>query len=140
MPWRHERLRSISVDRLQALKWLLSQSHPGIAYNRHFDVEGVIAFYHACKLGCEGIDLFPPKEEAHANGNNRPKLCQRRRYASCRSAGAVAFDAAAVKEVASAASTVQQARFYGHSTRHYVVKCYRELVVGPYVCRRFYRL
>jgi hypothetical protein len=60
--------------------------------------------------------------------------------ASCQSAGAVVVDAAAAKELASAASTVQQARFYGHSTRHYVVKCYRELVVGPYMCRRFYRL
>ncbi len=34
--------------------------------------------------------------------------------ASCQSAGAVTVDAAAVKEAASAASTVQQARFYGH--------------------------
>jgi hypothetical protein len=58
---------------------------------------------------------------------------------SCQSAGAVAVNAAAVKETASAASTVQQVRFYGHSTRHYVVKCYRELAIGPYVCHRFYR-
>jgi ATP-dependent DNA ligase len=34
---------------------LLCRSHPGIAYNRHFDVEGSIVFHHACKLGCEGI-------------------------------------------------------------------------------------
>ena len=35
---------------------LLQQApHPGIAYNRHFDVEGSIVFHHACKLGCEGI-------------------------------------------------------------------------------------
>jgi hypothetical protein len=58
---------------------------------------------------------------------------------SCQSAGAVAVGAVAIKEVASAVSTVQQARFYGHSTRRYVVKCYREVVIGPYVCRRFYR-
>jgi hypothetical protein len=57
--------------------------------------------------------------------------------ASCQSAGAVAINAATMK--ASAASTVQQARFYGYRTRHYVVKCYREVVIGPYVCRRFYR-
>ena len=37
------------------LKWLLGKSHPGISYNRHFDVEGAIVFHHACKLGCEGI-------------------------------------------------------------------------------------
>jgi hypothetical protein len=29
--------------------------------------------------------------------------------------------------------------FYGRSTRHGIVKCYRQLVVGPYVCRRYYR-
>ena len=28
---------------------------PGIAFNKHFDVEGSIVFHHACKLGCEGI-------------------------------------------------------------------------------------
>ena len=42
-------------ERKQVLKGLLSKSHPGIAYNRHYDVEGSIVFYHACKLGCEGI-------------------------------------------------------------------------------------
>ena len=42
-------------ERKAALKMLLRRSHPGIAYNRHFDVEGSIVFYHACKLGCEGI-------------------------------------------------------------------------------------
>jgi bifunctional non-homologous end joining protein LigD len=34
---------------------LLRRPDPGIAYNRHFDVEGSIVFHHACKLGCEGI-------------------------------------------------------------------------------------
>jgi bifunctional non-homologous end joining protein LigD len=42
-------------DRKLALKELLGNSHPGIAYNRHFDVEGAIVFKNACKLGCEGI-------------------------------------------------------------------------------------
>jgi bifunctional non-homologous end joining protein LigD len=42
-------------DRKTALKELLRRSHPGIAYNCHFDIEGSIAFDHACKLGCEGI-------------------------------------------------------------------------------------
>jgi bifunctional non-homologous end joining protein LigD len=41
--------------RKAALKMLLRQSHPGIACNRHFDVEGSIVFHHACKLGYEGI-------------------------------------------------------------------------------------
>jgi bifunctional non-homologous end joining protein LigD len=42
-------------ERKAVLKMLLRPAHPGIAYNRHFDVEGSIVFYHACKLGCEGI-------------------------------------------------------------------------------------
>ena len=42
-------------ERKAALKMLLRRPHPGIAYNRHFDVEGSIVFHHACKLGCEGI-------------------------------------------------------------------------------------
>ena len=42
-------------DRKAALKKLLGQSHPGIAFNKHFDVEGAVLFHHACKLGCEGI-------------------------------------------------------------------------------------
>jgi len=42
-------------ERKHVLKWLLKKSHPGMTYNRHFDVEGSIVFYHACKLGCEGI-------------------------------------------------------------------------------------
>jgi bifunctional non-homologous end joining protein LigD len=42
-------------DRKLALKKLLGKTHPGIAYNRHFDVEGAIVFKNACALGCEGI-------------------------------------------------------------------------------------
>jgi bifunctional non-homologous end joining protein LigD len=32
--------------RKHVLKWPLTKSHPGIAYNRHFDVEGAIVFHH----------------------------------------------------------------------------------------------
>jgi hypothetical protein len=42
-------------DRKLLLKELLRKAHPGITYNRHFDVEGGIVFHHACKLGCEVI-------------------------------------------------------------------------------------
>jgi len=43
-------------ERKAALKKLIgSNKHPGIAFNKHFDVEGSIVFHHACKLGCEGI-------------------------------------------------------------------------------------
>jgi bifunctional non-homologous end joining protein LigD len=49
--WRRQPIE----DRKSALKKLLRKSHPGIGYNRHFDVEGAIVFYPAVKLGCEGI-------------------------------------------------------------------------------------
>ena len=47
------RWRSIE-ERKAALKKLISK-HPGIAFNKHFDVEGPVPFHPACKLGCEGI-------------------------------------------------------------------------------------
>ena len=53
----------------------------------------------------------------------------------CQSAGSVAIDAMAINEVASTVSAVQQVRYH----RHYIVKCYYELVVGPYRCHRYYR-
>jgi hypothetical protein len=55
------------------------------------------------------------------------------------SAGAVPIDAAAMKQAAIATSPVQQAQYYERHTRHRVVKCYRELVVGPYICHSYYR-
>ena len=42
-------------DRKSLLKKLLGNKHPGIAFNKHFDIEGSVPFHHACKLGCEGI-------------------------------------------------------------------------------------
>ena len=55
-----------------------------------------------------------------------------------RSADAVPADAAAMK-AATAASTTQEAQFYARHTRHGVVKCYRQFVVGRPVCRHFHR-
>ena len=39
--------------RKRTLKGLLRREHRGIAFNRHFDVEGSIVYRHACTLGCE---------------------------------------------------------------------------------------
>jgi hypothetical protein len=40
---------------------------------------------------------------------------------------------------ATAASPVEQA-FYARRTRHHgIMKCYHELLIGPYVCHTFYR-
>jgi hypothetical protein len=55
------------------------------------------------------------------------------------SADAVPADAAAMKRAATATSIVQDAQFYGRPTRHGIIKCYREFVVGRPVCRHFYR-
>jgi hypothetical protein len=55
------------------------------------------------------------------------------------SADAVPADAAAMNRAATTASTVQQAQFYARPTRHGVIKCYRQFVVGRPVCRHFYR-
>ena len=41
--------------RKRTLKGLLRRAHPGIAFNRHFEVEGAVVFGQACALGCEGI-------------------------------------------------------------------------------------
>jgi hypothetical protein len=53
---------------------------------------------------------------------------------SVQSAGAVAVDAAALKQPVSTASPVQQVQFYYGHARAHPVKCYRELLIGPYVC------
>ncbi len=53
------------------------------------------------------------------------------------SAGAVPASAPAVKEAAAAASPLAPAQYYERHTRHGVIKCYREFVIGRYVCRRY---
>jgi len=45
--------------------------------------------------------------------------------------------ASAIKESAARAGIVQQAQYYERRTRHGLVKCYREAVIGPYVCHRY---
>jgi hypothetical protein len=52
----------------------------------------------------------------------------------CQNAGAVAVSGSAIKEAAGDGSPVMQTRFYVRGYR----KCYRQLVVGPYVCRRYW--
>jgi bifunctional non-homologous end joining protein LigD len=42
-------------DRKRLLKSLIGNKQPGIAFNKHFEIEGSVLFHHACKLGCEGI-------------------------------------------------------------------------------------
>ena len=42
-------------SRKGALAELLHGTSDGIAFNKHFDGDGMIVFRHACALGCEGI-------------------------------------------------------------------------------------
>jgi bifunctional non-homologous end joining protein LigD len=51
-----EDLRREPIEvRKATLKGLLRRAHPGIAFNRHFEVDGTIVYEQACALGCEGI-------------------------------------------------------------------------------------
>jgi bifunctional non-homologous end joining protein LigD len=51
-----EDLRREPIEvRKATLKGLLRRARPGVAYNRHFEVDGTIVFEQACALGCEGI-------------------------------------------------------------------------------------
>ena len=56
----------------------------------------------------------------------------------CQGTNALPVAAAAMKEATTVASPIQQAA-YVRRTRHHITKCYRELLVGPYRCHRFYR-
>jgi len=55
----------------------------------------------------------------------------------CQNAGAVPANGIAVRAAASAASTMQQVQYAERRTRHGVVKCYRDFVIGPYRCHYF---
>ncbi len=52
----------------------------------------------------------------------------------CQNAGAVVASGTAIKEAAAVGSVATQTRLYWRGYR----KCYRQLVVGPYVCRRYW--
>ena len=56
----------------------------------------------------------------------------------CQSAGATPASPAALKQAATAASTVQQVQYAERRGKRHVVKCYRELVIGPYRCHRYH--
>lgn len=50
-------------------------------------------------------------------------------------AGAVPIDATAMREAAAATSPLQPAQYAEYrSRRGGIVKCFREFVVGPYIC------
>jgi hypothetical protein len=56
----------------------------------------------------------------------------------CGSAAAVPASAPAMKAAAAVTSPLAQAQYYERRTRHGIVKCYRQFVVGRYVCRHYH--
>jgi hypothetical protein len=57
----------------------------------------------------------------------------------CQGAGAVPARPMEMQEAAAAASVVQETLYVGRTRHHGILKCYHELLIGPYVCHRFYR-
>jgi hypothetical protein len=57
----------------------------------------------------------------------------------CEGALAVPAEGTAIKAIATAAAPLQQAQYSERHTRHWVIKCYRDLVIGPYRCHRYRR-
>jgi hypothetical protein len=52
-------------------------------------------------------------------------------------ANAAPANASALKQAAATTATIQQAQYDEHRTRHGMVKCYRDFVVGPYRCHHY---
>jgi bifunctional non-homologous end joining protein LigD len=51
-----EDMRRMPLElRKATLKGLLRRTHPGVAFNQHFEADGAIVCRQACALGCEGI-------------------------------------------------------------------------------------
>jgi hypothetical protein len=57
----------------------------------------------------------------------------------CQSAEAIPAAANTMNVAAMDASPLQQVQYREYRTRHYFVKCYRALVIGPYRCHRYRR-
>jgi hypothetical protein len=55
----------------------------------------------------------------------------------CQNANALPASAAAIHEAAANASFMQKVQYAERRTRHGVVKCYRDLVIGPYRCHYY---
>lgn len=53
-------------------------------------------------------------------------------------ADAAPANAGGVQEAATATSTMHQVQYIERRTRHGIVKCYRDLVIGPYRCHHYY--
>jgi hypothetical protein len=56
----------------------------------------------------------------------------------CQNASALPANAGGIEQSASAASPIEHVQFHEWHTRHGLVKCYRQFVIGHYVCRHVY--
>jgi len=71
-----EDLRPTPIEvRKATLKGLLRRTHPGVAFNRHFEAAGESVDRHACALGCEGI--VSNKERRLAAAYSNTELAQK---------------------------------------------------------------
>ena len=57
----------------------------------------------------------------------------------CQGASAAPAAPNAIQAAANTASATQLAQYREYRTRHRVVKCYRDLIFGPYRCHYYYR-
>jgi len=57
----------------------------------------------------------------------------------CQSACAAPAAPNAMQNAAGAASAMQLAQYREYRSRHHVVKCYRDLIFGPYRCHYYRR-
>ena len=55
----------------------------------------------------------------------------------CQTASAFPVDAASIQQAATAASGIEQTQYAERRTKHGYVKCYREFMVGNYVCHKY---
>ncbi len=55
----------------------------------------------------------------------------------CQSAGAAPASGMAARESTRATSPLRLAQYTERRTRHGIVKCYRDLVIGPYHCHYY---
>ncbi len=60
-------------------------------------------------------------------------------FVCCQSAAAVPAATDVMKAAAAAAAPLQQIQYRAYRTRHHIVKCYRDLVIGPYRCHYYRR-
>ena len=58
----------------------------------------------------------------------------------CQSAAAFPMDGSGIQQAATAASGVEHTQYAEHRSWRHITKCYREFVIGDYVCHRYHNL